>query len=249
VPSRSTVYRVLVRAHLVEGRSRRRRRESYRRWERPAPMDLWQMAVTGSLWLVEGSELKVVTGEDDHARFVVIAKVVRRATGRAVCQAFGSALVEYGCPEQVLTDNGKQFTGKFNRPRPAEVLFDRICRKNGIEHLLTKFRSPTTTGKIERWHQTLQRECLDPHGPFASLEEAQAVIDAFREEYNCRRPHQSLDMATPASLFRPIPQEQREVLGLWLPADLQPVLDAAVSPASGAAQAGQEAEVLSGESG
>jgi transposase InsO family protein len=234
VPSRSTVYRVLVREHLVAGKSRRRTRESYKTWERPSPMDLWQMDITGSVWLADGTELKVVTGEDDHSRQAVIAKVVRRGTGRAVCQAFAAALAEYGCPDQVLTDNGKQFTGKFNKPRPAEVLFDRICRKNGIEHLLTGFRSPTTTGKIERWHQTLQLECLQEHGPLADLDEAQAVVDAFREEYNTRRPHQALDMATPASRFRPVPTEQRELLELWLPADLRPIPGSGAGTGSGA---------------
>ncbi len=53
----------------------------------------------------------------------------------------------------VLSDNGKQFTGRFGKPRPAEVLFERICRENGITQRLTKPRSPTTTGKIERLHQ------------------------------------------------------------------------------------------------
>jgi hypothetical protein len=55
----------------------------------------------------------------------VIATVVRRATGRAVCSAFADALREYGIPDEVLTDNGKQFTGRFTRPRPAEVMFER----------------------------------------------------------------------------------------------------------------------------
>ena len=65
-----------------------------------------------------------------------------------------------GCPEEVLTDNGKVFTGRFAL-RPMEVLFDRICRENGITHRLTAPRSPTTTGKIERFHGTLRREFLD----------------------------------------------------------------------------------------
>jgi transposase InsO family protein len=103
LPSRSTVYRVLVRAHLVEGRPRRSR-ASYRRWERPAPMDLWQLDATASVWLVDGTELKVITGEDDHSRFSLFATVVRRATGRAVCRTFAAALAAYGCPDQVLTD-------------------------------------------------------------------------------------------------------------------------------------------------
>ncbi|HET7279066.1 MAG TPA: IS481 family transposase [Dermatophilaceae bacterium] len=222
VPSRSTVYRVLVREHLVDGRPRRRPRSSFVPWQRDAPMELWQLDITGKVWLADGRELKLVTGIDDHSRFVVLAAVVPRATGRAVCAAFVAALAAYGCPEQVLTDNGKQFTGKFNRPRPAEVLFDRICRKNGIEHLLTAFRHPTTTGKIERWHQTLQREWLEDQDPCEDLAAAQAMVDAFRLEYNTRRPHQALDMATPASRFAPVPPQRRTLLPLWLPAVLQP---------------------------
>jgi hypothetical protein len=110
----------------------------------------------------------------------------------------------YGIPEEVLTDNGKVFTGRFHKPGVAvEVLFDRICRENGITHRLTKIHSPTTTGKIERLHQTLQRELLDVHGPFESIEALQAALDAWREEYNTDRPHQSLGMAFPASRFTP----------------------------------------------
>jgi hypothetical protein len=102
------------------------------------------------------------------------------------------------------------------------VLFERICRHNGITQRLTKPRSPTTTGKVERWHQSIQGELLDPHGPFDSLEAAQAAVDAWRIEYNTVRPHQALNMATPAERFRPIPVEQRAVLGLWRPPELVP---------------------------
>ena len=41
------------------------------------------------------------------------------------------------------------------------MLFDRICRENGIVHRLTQPATPTTTGKVERFHQTLRRELLD----------------------------------------------------------------------------------------
>jgi transposase InsO family protein len=60
----------------------------------------------------------------------------------------------HGAPRQILTDNGREFTGRFFNP-PVDVLFDRICRENGIEHLLTVWRSPTTTGKIEGFHRSL----------------------------------------------------------------------------------------------
>jgi transposase InsO family protein len=163
--SRSTVYRVLVRHQLLQPVPRRRRRDQYRRWERSAAMELWQMDVTASLFLADGRECKIITGIDDHSRFCVIATVVLRATARAVCLAFVTAMAEYGIPAEVLSGNGKQFTGRFGRPRPAEVLFERICRENGITQRLTKPRSPTTTGKIERLHQTLQQELLNVPEP------------------------------------------------------------------------------------
>jgi hypothetical protein len=145
------------------------------------------------------------------------ATVVLRATARAVCSAFVTAMRTYGVPGEVLSDNGKQFTGRFGKPRPAEVLFERICRENGITQRLTKPRSPTTTGKIERLHQTLQRELLTGHEPFQAIGDAQAAVDAWRQEYNADRPHQSLDMAFPAARFIPA---TGEVLALRVPAEL-----------------------------
>lgn len=166
-------------------------------------MQLWQLDIMGGIYLADGRECKLVTGIDDHSRFVVIAQVVAHPTGRAVCEAFAAALSTYGVPAEVLTDNGRQFTGRFAKPMPAEVLFERICRENGITARLTKPRSPTTTGKIERLHRTLRRELLDEAGPFADEAAAQASISAWVEGYNHSRPHQSLSMATPFSVFRP----------------------------------------------
>jgi len=146
--TRSSVYRTLVRNGLVEPKSRRRRRKDYRRWERAAAMELWQLDVTASAFLTDGTEVKTVTGMDDHSRFCVIATAVRRATARPVCLAFVDAMRVYGVPEEVLTDNGKVFTGRFHKPGvPVEVLFDRICRENGITHRLTKIHSPPLTGQ------------------------------------------------------------------------------------------------------
>jgi transposase InsO family protein len=219
VPSRMTVYRILVRHGLVEPRRRRRRREDYLRWERDAPMALWQLDIVGGVFLADGTEVKVVTGVDDHSRFCVIASACMRATGRAVCLAFARALERYGVPDEVLTDNGKQFTARFGRG--GEVLFDRICRDNAIVHRLTQPASPTTTGKVERFHQTLRRDFLEGHEPFDTIEDVQTALDAWvADDYNTRRPHQSLDMASPAERFAPIPDVEREALPLRLPAAL-----------------------------
>ena len=122
-------------------------------------MQLWQMDVMGGVVLDDDTELKVVTGVDDHSRFCVAAGLVTRATSKAVCAVLVDSLRRYGIPDEILTDNGKVFTGRFG-PQPVEVLFDRICRENGISHRHTAVRSPTTTGKIERFHQSLRKEFL-----------------------------------------------------------------------------------------
>src|SRR6516162_1040195 len=83
LPSRSTIYRVLVRRGLVAARKRKRRRQDYKRW---------QLDVTGSVFLTDGTECKLISGIDDHSRFCVIAAVVRRATARAICRAFLAAM-------------------------------------------------------------------------------------------------------------------------------------------------------------
>jgi hypothetical protein len=201
---------VLVRNGLIQPKARRRPRADYRRWERARPMELWQLDVMGGIWLADGRELKAVTGIDDHSRFCIMAGLIERANARSVCQVFTAALARYGTPEEVLTDNGKVFTGRLG-PHPAEVLLDRICREQGITHRLTGVRCPTTTGKIERFHKTLRAELLTGRR-FDSLAHAQQVLDAWVADYNTQRPHQAIAMAVPARRFQlptaPVPAVQ-----------------------------------------
>ncbi len=199
LPSESAVYRCLVRARVIDPVRRHRRLEHWKRWERGQPMELWQIDVVGGFLLAGGTTAKALTGVDDHSRFCVSARLMPRERTQLVCDGFTAALRTYGVPEQVLTDNGKVFTGRYAHP-PVEVLFDRICRENGVEHLLTQPHSPTTTGKIERFHRTLRLE-FDTRRVFSSLKVAQGALDEWVTHYNNERPHQSLGDATPASRF------------------------------------------------
>ena len=206
-PSRAAIYRCLVRHRLIQPKPRRRRRDDYKRWERSRSMELWQIDVMGSVFLASGVGVSVVTGIDDHSRFCVIAKVVARATARPVCDALMEALHTHGIPEQILTDNGKVFTGRLGR-KPANVLFDRICLNNGIRHLLTAPYSPTTTGKIERLHKTMRKEFFSDK-VFETIDDMQVALDVWVTDYNNDREHQALgdvppirrfELARPASL-------------------------------------------------
>jgi transposase InsO family protein len=197
--SESAAYRALVRLNLIDPAARRPRDRKWKRWERGTAMELWQMDVVGGFALADGTRAKALTGVDDHSRFCVSAQLMSRESSQKVCEGLARALRTYGVPEAILTDNGKVFTGRFNHP-PTEVLFDRICRENGIKHLHTQPRSPTTTGKIERFHRAIRTEFRTDR-LFANLAAAQAELDEWVEHYNRQRPHQALDMAAPAERF------------------------------------------------
>jgi transposase-like protein len=96
VPSRSGIYRCLVRHRLIEPKARRRQRKDYKRWERSRSMELWQMDVVGRIYLSDGTAVSAVTGIDDHSRFCVIAKLVVRATARPVCDALLEGFSRHG---------------------------------------------------------------------------------------------------------------------------------------------------------
>ena len=206
VPARSTIYRVLVRNHLIVPVPRKRKRDSYVRWERGASMELWQHDFISGVRLKSGPELKVVTGIDDHSRYCVLAKVVRRATARQVCLAFTQAMSTYGIPDEVLTDNGIQFTGRLIKPQHrSEVLFERICRENEIVQRFTKVASPTTTGKIVRsWYADIAAQTPGSARSAYRLLKAifnTAVLDDLIVKNPCRVKRGGTDRVTD----RPIP--------------------------------------------
>jgi len=113
-------------------------------------MQLWGIDIVGGVQLVdtrtgEVQEVKVVTAVDDHSRFCVIASVVERATGRAVCLAFAQALIRYGVPQEVITDNGRQFTDRFGRHGARN---GRYCSTRSVA------RTGLHTGSRHRFHPT-----------------------------------------------------------------------------------------------
>ena len=104
----------------------------YKRWQRDAPMHLWQLDLVGGVLLVDGRECKILSGIDDHSRFVVVAAVLG-PNGRAVCEAFAEAMRRYGVPSEVLSDNGKQFTGRSTGPSRS-----RSCSSGSAERTASR---------------------------------------------------------------------------------------------------------------
>jgi transposase InsO family protein len=197
-PAASTVTR-LLRAH---GRIDPAVSAAHRRWQRfeaPAPNALWQMDFVGPIPTAAGP-VQILTMLDDHSRALVglvACPDQRTATVQAALTAvFGTT----GRPDAILCDHGSPWGDA------PDTLYTRLTAwllRCGIPVWHGRPYHPQTRGKVERLHRTLRAEALAPAGPVADLAALQALLDAWRETYNRRRPHGALGHAVPASRYRP----------------------------------------------
>lgn len=199
VPSVSTIARVLADAGVVKPNRRKRPRSSYIRFHRAAAMEMWQLdAFEYKLHDAGHTLITVYQLVDDSTRFDVgTTAFADPENGVDAIAAVTGAIQAHGVPQELLSDNG----GAFNLSRQGMVAaLERFLADVGCLAISGQFRKPTTQGKNERSHQTLQRH-LDAHAP-TSLEQVRKLIGGYRQYYNHRRRHQGLpgDM-TPAQAW------------------------------------------------
>jgi len=178
--SESSIKRILNKHHLCKF-TKRRKRLKYIRWQRKHPNSLWQMDVSDQK--IKDKYCFAVI--DDCSRYCLGLIDLNRVTTSVVTKTLDELGRVHGYPREILTDNGSVFGLRSKHSK-----FDRWCRRRGIKHIRTAIHSPTTTGKIERFFQTLAKElkfCRCPND--------------FRMRYNHLRPHTSLEKKTPSSVY------------------------------------------------
>ena len=200
-PSPSTISRILSRSGLVTPQPRKRPRSSYTRFQAAQPNETWQSDVTH--WrLADGSDAEILSWLDDHSRLLLGASAHRPVSGDVVVAAFLDVIDTHGAPASTLTDNGRIYTARFGGGRNA---FEYLLPLLGIRQKNGSPGHPQTQGKIERFHQTLQR-WLAARPSARTIAELQRQLDQFREHYNHQRPHRALDRATPAEAYTATPK-------------------------------------------
>lgn len=203
VPSVATVHRILVRRGFVNPQPGKRPKSSWRRFAAPAPNEWWQIDATQ--WPTCQGMADVFNIIDDHSRLACRSRAVVTDSSEEAWTTFCEAAQRWGLPAGVLSDNGLCFSGKL---RGFEVLFEAKLRDAGVRPITGRPYHPQTTGKVERFQQTLKRWlCRQDHrhGLARNLVELQARLDTFVEYYNHQRPHQGIDRVTPASRWHASP--------------------------------------------
>ena len=207
VPSPSTITAILRRNGCTVGGERVRR--DWQRFEHPHPNDLWQMDFKGHFPTGAG-RCHPLTVLDDHSRFAILLQACPNERTDTVQECLTAAFRTYGLPVRMLMDNGAPWGNDALHPRtPLTVWLMRL----GIQVSHGRPYHPQTQGKDERFHRTLNAEVLQGRH-FADCPSSQVAFDWWRPVYNFERPHQALDMATPASRYAPSPRSFPETLPL-----------------------------------
>jgi transposase InsO family protein len=198
VPAASTITAILQRHQLIAPEESLHH-QSFRRFEHPEPNDLWQMDFKGYFATAAG-RCHPLTVLDDHSRFALELRACADERAETVQNALTTVFRRYGLPWRMTMDNGG----------PWGVYLDGRCRwtrltvwllRLGVRVSHSRPYHPQTQGKDERFHRTLKVELLRDYA-WRDLHECQDRFVHWRDQYNCQRPHEALQMQVPAARYR-----------------------------------------------
>ncbi len=199
-PTVSTIGSLLRREGLVVTRRKRTRTAPYS--EPLAHADesnrVWCADFKGWFRTGNGERIDPLTISDAHSRYLLRCQAVAKTDTARVQAIFEAAFREYGMPQAIRTDNGPPFASS------AVAGLSRLAVwwiKLGIVPERIAAGHPEQNGRHERMHRTLKQEAAQP--PAENRRQQQRALDCFRQEYNEVRPHEALQMRTPAAVYEP----------------------------------------------
>jgi putative transposase len=203
-PARSTICDILSRHHLVP---KRRQRRAIGHPGKPtshiaAPNEVWSADFKGHFKTGDGRYCYPLTIADGYSRFLLGCEALSSTRVQEAKPVFMRVFKEFGLPQRIRTDNGVPFaTNTLGRLSQLSAWWVRL----GILPEFIEPGKPHQNGRHERMHRTLKAETTRPPG--ATLRAQQQQFNHFRDEFNHERPHEALDMHTPAAYYAPSPRK------------------------------------------
>ena len=148
-----------------------------------------------------GGSLKMMTLLDEYTRQSLALRVERQMTSTQVLKVLWWAMMTYGIPAHIRSDNGPEFIAQK---------VQKWLKDNQIKTIYIDPGSPWQNGYIESFHSRFRDECLDRE-VLLNFREARVVIDDWRQHYNRERPHSRLGYRSPEAF---IEAERNAILSL-----------------------------------
>jgi transposase InsO family protein len=196
VPAASTVTDILRRHGLLDPQESVKH-TAYKRFEHPAPNDLWQMDFLGHFPTDRG-RCHALTVLDDHSRFCLGVRACANETGKTVQKHLSDLFGSYGLPQWILCDNGSPWGCDSER---RHTWLSAWLIRLGVHVSHGRPYHPQTQGKDERFNRTVKAEVIGTRR-FTSIHQVQQHLDPWRDIYNLQRPHEALGMKPPVTRYQ-----------------------------------------------
>jgi len=167
-------------------------------WHADAPNRVWSIDFKGHFKTGDGKRCEPLTVTDNESRFLLKLVAMPGIDSERVRAVVEAAFREHGLPEAIRSDNGAPFAS--NAPgglTDLSLWWERL----GIQHERIEPGKPQQNGRHERFHLSLLHDRLDG-GVEWDLRTQQRVFERYRLEFNEERPHEALEMKTPAERYR-----------------------------------------------
>lgn len=207
IPTVLTVHNILKKNGLVKPQKRLRRvKPIHPIFDPQESNEVWSADYKGKFLMGNKIYCNPLTIADSKSRFVFTAKGHYKENLASAMAEFKRVFRKYGIPKQIHTDNGSPFGSVAAIQRFTRLSYWFI--EVDIMPVFSDPAHPEQNGRHERMHRDLKAACAKPSA--FDLKAQQRRLNQFVKEYNNIRPHEALEMKTPASVHnfstRPFPE-------------------------------------------
>lgn len=186
--NKKRVYRIYCQENLQVRKRRRKKIRLYRQPLEPAtrPNQRWSLDFVSDS-LATGRRFRTLNVIDEFTRECLAIEVDFSLPGKRVARVLDRLVWCHGKPERLVLDNGPEFTGNalLTWSTEQKIFLDFITPGKPMENAI-----------CESFNGRFRDECLNENW-FLDIEQARATTEAWKDDYNCHRPHGSLGRVAP----------------------------------------------------
>lgn len=210
LPCVKTVNNILKRNGLVT-KEASQAATPIKRFEKEQPNEMWQADFKGHFAMANGQRCHPLNILDDHSRFNLCCEPMNTETFEEIKPIMVRIFKKYGLPQVFLCDNGNPWgTAQSTGFTSFEVWLMEL----GILTIHGRPLHPQTQGKEESFNRSMTKELLQ-HTTILDAKDARKKFSEYRSFYNKERPHQALNLDTPAQHYQRSPRKYTDVISKW----------------------------------